>query len=55
MLRGAVPVNGTFAGLPEGAVFADAQGRKYSITYQGGASGMDVVITEVGLFKDGFE
>jgi hypothetical protein len=55
VLRGAVPVNGTFAGLPEGAVFADAQGRNYSITYQGGANGMDVVITEISLFKDGFE
>jgi autotransporter-associated beta strand protein len=39
---GADPVNGTFAGLPEGAV-ATAGGNRFQITYQGG-DGNDVVL-----------
>jgi fibronectin-binding autotransporter adhesin len=41
-----VPVTGTFAGLPEGAVFAAANGSNFAITYNGNGRG-DVVITAV--------
>ena len=39
-------IDGTFNGLPEGAIF-DQVGRLYQITYQGG-DGNDVVLTDVG-------
>ena len=39
-------VAGTFAGLPEGAMFAQ-NGRNYQITYVGG-TGNDVVVTDLG-------
>lgn len=39
-------VNGTFAGLPEGTVFASGS-TKFKITYLGGTSGHDVVLTVV--------
>jgi Ca2+-binding RTX toxin-like protein len=42
---GADPVNGTFAGLAEGAEFV-ASGRAFSITYKGG-DGNDVVLTAI--------
>lgn len=38
------PVSGMFAGLPEGATFTQS-GLLYRITYQGGTSGHDVVLT----------
>jgi hypothetical protein len=40
-------VNGTFAGLPEGALFTQG-GITYSISYVGGA-GNDVVLTEIDI------
>ncbi len=40
-------VQGTFAGLPEGAVF-DQGGFQFQITYHGGAHGRDVVLTRIG-------
>jgi sugar lactone lactonase YvrE len=46
------PVVGTFLNLPEGATF-DVQGQTFSITYQGGATGNDVVLTRVGGFGPG--
>ena len=42
---GADPIGGTFAGLPEGAVFG-GEGLPFQITYTGG-SGNDVVLTRV--------
>src|SRR5260221_2956649 len=39
---GPYPVEGTFAGLPEGAIFQ--QRLWYRITYQGGSSGRDVAV-----------
>ncbi|HEV8434683.1 MAG TPA: Ig-like domain-containing protein, partial [Thermoanaerobaculia bacterium] len=41
---------GTFAGYPEGATFT-LNGMTYSITYHGGSSGKDVVITVIGPAK----
>jgi hypothetical protein len=42
------PIQGLFAGLPEGAtLFGGSQ--LFQITYQGGASGHDVVLTKVAL------
>ena len=43
---GTDPVVGTFAGLPEGAVFL-AGGQYFSISYQAGAGHNDVVVTRV--------
>lgn len=40
------PVVGTFAGLPQGAVFS-AGGQTFSISYQSGSGGNDVVLTRV--------
>jgi fibronectin-binding autotransporter adhesin len=40
-------VTGQFAGLPEGAVLNAGSGRTFSITYAGGASGKDVVLTQL--------
>lgn len=45
LITGATTLTGTFAGLPEGAVFF-ARGRRFSITYAGGA-GHDVVVTRL--------
>jgi fibronectin-binding autotransporter adhesin len=42
---GAAP--GTFAGLPEGATVTSSSGQLYSISYVGGSSGHDVVLTAV--------
>lgn len=44
LFTGASDVQGTFKGLPEGAV-ANLGGYSFKITYKGGASGHDVVIT----------
>jgi hypothetical protein len=41
------PITGTFAGLDEGAVFAQ-DGMLFQITYQGGPGGNSVVLTRVG-------
>ena len=41
------PILGTFAGLDEGAVFAQ-DGMLFQITYQGGPGGNSVVLTRVG-------
>jgi hypothetical protein len=38
---------GTFAGLPEGALFTPQAGRTYRITYHGGPAGRDVVLTQL--------
>jgi hypothetical protein len=43
---GTDPVVGTFAGLPEGAVF-QAAGQYFSISYQAGSGNNDVVVTRV--------
>jgi len=43
---GTDPIAGTFAGLPEGAVFL-AGGQYFSITYRGGSGANDVVVTRV--------
>ena len=43
---GADPINGTFAGAPEGAVFAGTLNTAFRITYQGG-DGNDIVVTRV--------
>lgn len=40
--------NDAFDGLPEGGTFDGANGRRYQITYRGGALGRDIVITDVG-------
>lgn len=45
IISGATALDGTFAGLPEGATFTSA-GRRFSITYKGGA-GHDVVVTRL--------
>ncbi len=45
LISGATSLSGTFAGLPEGAVFTQS-GRRFSITYKGGA-GHDVVVTRL--------
>ncbi len=39
------PINGTFSNLPEGAVIT-VSGQSFGITYHGGASGQDVVLTD---------
>ena len=44
--NGAGAITGTFAGLPEGAVF-QAGGQYFSITYQGGAGNKSAVVTRV--------
>jgi fibronectin-binding autotransporter adhesin len=44
--NGGSPVVGTFAGLAEGATVV-VDGQMFTITYQGGASGSDVVLTKV--------
>lgn len=44
LFTGASDVQGTFKGLPEGAV-ANLGGYSFKITYTGGASGHDVVVT----------
>lgn len=41
--EGPNPVNGTFQGLPEGAIFFQSQ-FAYRITYRGGSSGRDVAV-----------
>jgi hypothetical protein len=43
---GSDPIVGTFAGLPQGAVF-QAGGQHFSISYQAGSSGNDIVLTRV--------
>ena len=51
---GTDPIVGTFAGLPEGAVFS-AGGQYFSISYKAGSGNNDVVVTAVsppGNFKD---
>jgi hypothetical protein len=45
--EGGAPIAGTFAGLPEGALFA-INGTPFVITYHGGASGNDVVLRRIG-------
>lgn len=44
--NGAGAITGTFAGLPEGAVF-QADGQYFSISYQAGAGNKNVVVTRV--------
>jgi hypothetical protein len=39
------PVTGTFHGLPEGAIVTSSSGQPFRITYVGGTSGHDVVLT----------
>jgi autotransporter-associated beta strand protein len=41
-------INGTFAGLPEGATVTATNGVRFTISYQGG-TGNDVVLTQLGL------
>jgi hypothetical protein len=41
------PIQGTFAGLPEGAIFTQG-GSTFQITYQGGPGGNSVVLTCLG-------
>src|SRR5262249_38295616 len=41
------PIQGTFAGLPEGAIFTQG-GSTFRITYQGGPGGNSVVLTCLG-------
>jgi hypothetical protein len=43
---GAAPINGTFSGLPEAAVFS-ASGYRFQITYQGGTNGNSVVLSRL--------
>ncbi len=43
---GGSAITGTFTGLAEGATFT-ASGQQFKITYQGGTSGHDVVLTEM--------
>lgn len=43
------PVTGTFAGLPEGAVFI-ASGRAYTITYRGGSDDNQVILYPISQF-----
>jgi len=43
---GTDPIVGTFAGLPEGAIF-QADGQYFSISYQAGSGNNDVVVTRV--------
>jgi uncharacterized repeat protein (TIGR01451 family) len=45
LITGATSLTGTFAGLPEGAIFS-SHGRRFSITYLGGA-GHEVVVTRL--------
>ena len=45
---GTDPVSGTFAGLPEGAVFS-AGGQYFSISYKTGSGGNDIAVTAVNL------
>jgi len=45
--EGSQPINGTFAGLPEGATFT-ANGGIYRINYHGGTGG-DVIVTTVSV------
>jgi autotransporter-associated beta strand protein len=40
-------VKGTFAGIVEGATLALSPSQKFKISYQGGASGNDVVLTQI--------
>jgi len=44
--EGSNPVQGTFAGLPEGAIF-QAGGQYFSISYEAGSGNNDVVVTRV--------
>lgn len=44
--QGANPISGTFAGLPEGAIF-EAGGQFFSISYQAGPGSKNVVVTRV--------
>jgi autotransporter-associated beta strand protein len=46
-IPGGASAFGHFTGLPEGTVFTPTPGRTYRITYAGGASGHDVVLTEL--------
>jgi hypothetical protein len=48
--QGSSPIGGAFAGLPEGSTFTVKVGSTtmtFKITYKGGASGKDVVITRI--------
>ncbi len=47
ILTAAGGIQGTFAGLPEGAIF-DQGGFQFQITYHGGAHGRSVVLTRIG-------
>jgi len=46
--KGTAAVSGTFAGSPEGSLVTSESNATYRITYKGGASGRDVVLTAVG-------
>ena len=46
--QGSAAINGTFAGLPEGASITDNDGNQYSISYIGG-DGNDVTLTTTAL------
>jgi hypothetical protein len=45
---GPSPVSGTFAGLPEGSIFTSGA-TTYQLTYVGGTSGRDVVVTVLSI------
>lgn len=51
---GSDPINGTFAGAPEGAVFAGTLNTAFRITYHGG-DGNDVVVTRVARAQFDFD
>jgi len=45
--NGGSPVNGYFLGLQEGALISISPSQQFQLTYQGGASGHDVVLTQL--------
>jgi autotransporter-associated beta strand protein len=45
--NGGSPVNGIFLGLQEGAFISVSPSQQFKLTYQGGASGHDVVLTQL--------
>src|SRR5262249_42101564 len=44
---GAAAVKGTFNGLPEGSVISISPLQKFKLSYVGGASGHDVILTQI--------
>ena len=53
VVKSAVPVSGTFTGMSEGSTFFPSAGRSMSITYAGGASGHDIVLTDLSAIPPG--